>query len=391
VPRITGINCMRQRPVCPPSSACGTLLKIKGMLISMAADLMSMNSDSSGSATTGMPTPIYPLQEAGKDQAASHGSNDGWLLEIKDVDQQDVSFLDDHIFRSGFRAGPQRRQSRYINGLVSQLSRANSSTDAELFSIDMLPVSAIGLWMVAAANLVEVAALVGDTARATILNALMGGQSLTATELAYCANVSRSTASGHLSKLVAARLLTVTHKRRFSYYRIASPLVATMLESIKVVAAIEVPPRRQPRSASDDALRFARSCYDHLAGQVGVAVTDALVAMGHIVLTDEGGEVTSSGARFLSAFGADLTPRTRRIFCQPCLDWSERRYHLKGLVGARILDRLLELAWLKCVSGSRALQLTSSGRAGLSEIFQIEFNSEGVPTGRLCDPRRLTA
>ena len=109
-----------------------------------------------------------------------------------------------------------------------------------------------------------------------MLSALMGGQSLTATELAYCANVSRSTASGHLSKLVAARLSTVTHKRRFSYYRIASPLVATMLESIKVVAAT----RRQPRSANDDALRFARSCYDHLAGQLGVAVTDALVAMG---------------------------------------------------------------------------------------------------------------
>jgi sorbitol-specific phosphotransferase system component IIA len=151
-----------------------------------------------------------------------------------------------------------------------------------------------------------------------------------------------------------------------------------MLESIKVVAAIEVPPRRQPRSANDDALRFARSCYDHLAGQVGVAVTDALVAMGHIVLTDEGGEVTSSGGHFLSAFGADLRPRTRRIFCQPCLDWSERRYHLKGLVGARILDRLLELGWLKCVSDSRALQLTSSGKAGLSETFQIEINNEGV-------------
>jgi DNA-binding transcriptional ArsR family regulator len=272
----------------------------------------------------------------------------------------------------------------------SQLSRANSSAHAELFSIDMLPVSAIGLRMVAAANLVEVAALVGDTARATILSALMGGQSLTATELACCADVSRSTASGHLSKLVAARLLTVTRKRRFSYYRIASPLVATMLESIKVVAAI-VPPRRQPRSANDDALRFARSCYDHLAGQVGVAVTDALVAMGHIVLTDEGGEVTSSGGRFLSAFGADLRPRTRRIFCQPCLDWSERRYHLKGLVGARILDRLLELGWLESVPGSRALQLTPSGRAGLSETFQIEINNEGVPTSRLFDPRRLTA
>jgi len=245
--------------------------------------------------------------------------------------------------------------------------------------------------MVAAANLVEVAALVGDTARATMLNALMGGQSLTATELAYCANISRSTASGHLSKLVAARLLTVIRNRRFSYYRIASPLVATMLESIKVVAAIEVPPRRQPRSANDDALRFARSCYDHLAGQVGVAVTDALVAMGHIVLTDEGGEVTVSGARFLSAFGVDLAPRTRRIFCQPCLDWSERRYHLKGLVGARILDRLLELGWLKSVPGNRALRLTPAGTAGLSEVFQIEFDNADAPAGRSCGPRRLTA
>ena len=271
------------------------------------------------------------------------------------------------------------------------MSRANSSAHAELFSIDMLPVSAIRLRMVAAANLVEVAALVGDTARTTMLNALMGGQSLTASELAYCANVSRSTASGHLSKLVAARLLTVTHKRRFSYYRIASPLVATMLESIKVVAAIEVPPRRQPRSANDDALRFARSCYDHLAGQVGVAVTDALVAMGHIVLTDEGGEVTSSGERFFSAFGVDLRPWTRRLFCQSCLDWSERRYHLKGLVGARILDRLLELGWLKCAPGIRALQLTPAGKAGLSETFRIEINNEHVATGRLFDPRRLTA
>jgi ribosomal protein S19E (S16A) len=167
-------------------------------------------------------------------------------------------------------------------------------------------------------------------------------------------------------------------------------LVATMLESIKVVAAIEVPPRHQPRSAHDDALRFARSCYDHLAGRAGVAITDALVAMGHIALSDEGGELTASGARFLSAFGADLSPRTRRIFCQPCLDWSERRYHLKGLVGAAILHRLLELGWFKRVSGSRALRLTPSGRAGLSEIFHVEINDEGMPSARLYDPPRLT-
>src|SRR5262245_13191072 len=203
--------------------------------------------------------------------------------------------------------------------------------------------------MVAAVSLVQVAALVGDSARATMLSALMGGRSLMAKELAYYANVSPSTASGHLGKLVAARLLTVTRSRRFSYYRIAGPLIASMLESIGVVATIGVPPRRQPRLANDDGVRFARRCYDHLAGYVGVAVTDSLVAMGHIVLTDEGGEVTSSGERFLSAFGADLTRRTRRLFCQPCLDWSERRYHLRGLVGARILDRLLKLGWLKCV------------------------------------------
>ena len=232
--------------------------------------------------------------------------------------------------------------------------------------------------MVAAANLVEVAALVGDTARATMLAALMDGQSLTATELAYRANISRSTASGHLSKLAAARLLIVTRKRRFSYYRIASPLVARMLESIKLVAAIEVPPRHHPRSAHDEALRFARSCYDHLAGHVAVAITDALVAMGHVVLTDEGGELTSSGECFLCTLGADLRSRqrSRRVFCQPCLDWTERRYHLKGLVGAAILRRLLELGWIKRVSGSRALRLTSSGEAGLSEIFHIEFNGK---------------
>lgn len=236
--------------------------------------------------------------------------------------------------------------------------------------------------MVAAANLVEVAALVGDTARATMLAALMGGQSLTATELAYCASISRSTASGHLGKLVAARLLTVRRERRFSYYRIASPLVATMLESMKVVAAIEVPPRHLPRSAHDEALRFARSCYDHLAGRVGVAITDALVAMGRIVLTDEGGEVTASGARFLSTLGVDLKARSRRLFCQPCLDWSERRYHLKGLVGAAILQRLLQLGWFEHAPGSRALRLTSSGRAGLSEVFHIELNDEHVASHR---------
>ena len=148
--------------------------------------------------------------------------------------------------------------------------------------------------MVAAANLVEVAALVGDTARATMLAALMGGQALTSSELAHCARVSRPTASEHLAKLTAARLLAVTQKRRNRYYRIASPLVARMLESIKAVAAIETPPRHQPRSAEDDALRFARTCYDHLAGLLGVAIADALTRKRYLTLGDEGGALVTA-------------------------------------------------------------------------------------------------
>lgn len=235
--------------------------------------------------------------------------------------------------------------------------------------------------MVAAANMVEVAALVGDTARATMLAALMGGQALTASELASHARISRSTASGHLGKLVGARLLSVTQKRRNRYYRIASPLVARMLEGIKAVAAIEVPQRHQPRSVNDDRLRFARTCYDHLAGTLGVAIADALIAKGHIVLTDDGGEVTASGMDFLSTFGAVLAPKSgsRRIFCRPCLDWSERRYHVAGLVGAEIHRCCLERGWLKRDRDTRIVRITSTGQAGLRKTFGIELGGGRAP------------
>jgi DNA-binding transcriptional ArsR family regulator len=225
--------------------------------------------------------------------------------------------------------------------------------------------------MVAAANMVEVAALVGDTARATMLAALMGGQALTASELAARARISKSTASGHLAKLTGARLLSVTQKRRNRYYRIASPLVARMLESIKAVAAIETPPRHQPRSAEVDALRFARTCYDHLAGRLGVAIADALVAKRFVVLSDEGGEVTAAGAKFLAKFGAQLKskPAGRRIFCRACLDWSERRYHVAGLVGAEIWRLCAARGWLTQARGTRAVRITTAGQRGLRETF----------------------
>jgi DNA-binding transcriptional ArsR family regulator len=230
--------------------------------------------------------------------------------------------------------------------------------------------------MVAAANMVEVAALVGDTARATMLNALMGGQALTSSELASLARISRSTASEHLTRMVKARLLTVTQKRRNRYYRIASPLVAKMLESIKAVAALETPARYQPRSAQDDALRFARTCYDHLAGALGVAIADALSVKRYVVLTEEGGEVTPAGARFLTKFGVELHSKSkgRRIFCRACLDWSERRYHIAGFIGAEILRCTLERGWVRQQREARAVHVTAIGRRGFRDTLGVRLD-----------------
>lgn len=229
--------------------------------------------------------------------------------------------------------------------------------------------------MVVAANMVEVAALVGHTARATMLGALMGGQALTATELAFLARISRPTASEHLVRLLDARLISVTPSGRFRYYRITSPLVAQMLESMISVAALELPPRHRPHSARDDALCLARTCYDHMAGRLGVAVADALVARSFVHLSDDGGAVTDAGYGFLCAFGAKLEVdrRSKRVFCRACLDWSERRYHIAGLVGAALQRRFLELDWIARTRETRALKITDTGTAGLKDWFDIDL------------------
>ncbi len=236
--------------------------------------------------------------------------------------------------------------------------------------------------MSSAANIVEVAALVGDTARATMLAALMDGQSLTGSGLAGIARISRSTASEHLTKLVNARLVAASPQGRCCYYRIASPLVAQMLESIGCVAAFEAPARFHPRATRDERMRLVRTCYDHLAGRLGVAIADALVAQEHIMVTEDGGEVTASGMRFLAEFGLDLTasaPGRGRMFCRPCLDWTERRIHLAGRVGAELACRCFELRWLTRLPGSRVVQITQAGATGFAETFGLDLRD---PSGR---------
>jgi hypothetical protein len=161
---------------------------------------------------------------------------------------------------------------------------------------------------------------------------------------------------------------------RTRYYRLASAQVGQMIEAAMLVAR-ESPPRYRPPSALDAALRAARTCYDHLAGRLGVGLADALAAHRFIVMIGDGGHVTRSGSRFLSDFGIDLAAaeRRRRIFCRPCLDWSERRSHLAGSLGAALATRCFELGWIERTQESRAVAITEAGRTGFVERFRVEL------------------
>ncbi len=172
-----------------------------------------------------------------------------------------------------------------------------------------------------------------------------------------------------------ANLLTCIRQGRHRYYRVASSLVARMLESITLVAAIEAPPRHRPRSPQDDALRLARTCYDHLAGRLAVAIADALVARQRGGAGRRWRRGHPDGAAFFSnSLGIDLAeiPR-RRAFCRPCLDWSERRPHLAGAVGAALAERCFALGWIERIRDSRAVAITPRGHNVLRELF--DFNS----------------
>jgi DNA-binding transcriptional ArsR family regulator len=223
-----------------------------------------------------------------------------------------------------------------------------------------------------APQMAEIAALVGDPARANILVALFDGRALTATELSYAASVSPQTTSGHLAKLTQARLLTMVKQGRHRYYRLATPQVAQMMETIMTVAA-DAPPRYRPRSPREDALRLARTCYDHFAGRLGVAIADSLRTRGHVILGDDGGQVTETGLAFLGDLGAQFSKTSRRPFCRHCLDWTERRPHLSGIVGASIAIRCFDLGWVERERNPRALRITPKGQEGFRRSFDFSL------------------
>ncbi|MBB4956208.1 DNA-binding transcriptional ArsR family regulator [Agrobacterium vitis] len=220
--------------------------------------------------------------------------------------------------------------------------------------------------------LAEHAALMGDPARANMLVALMAGQALTAGELASNAGITAQTASGHLSKMVQSHLLVVEKQGRHRYYRLAGAPVAQALETLMALSS-QVPKRQQRVGPKDLALRTARTCYDHIAGRLGVALADSLHNQGYIEFGDGAVRVTRSGHAFFCDFGVALNETTKRgrPLCRTCLDWSERRPHLAGKLGVELLERLLALGWVCRLPQSRALRITPTGQAGFRTHFSI--------------------
>jgi DNA-binding transcriptional ArsR family regulator len=183
--------------------------------------------------------------------------------------------------------------------------------------------------------------------------------------------VSAQTTSGHLAKLTEARFIALEKQGRHHYFRLASPEIATAMEALMIVAA-NGPKRYRPTGPKDQAMRTARTCYDHLAGWLAVALADRLSARQFIVLSDGVAAVTEEGHRFFRGFGLELDdPKNTRPLCRTCLDWSERRSHLAGRLGAALCQRCLDLGWIKRGRDSRAVTFTPLGIEGFRQTFGI--------------------
>jgi DNA-binding transcriptional ArsR family regulator len=221
-------------------------------------------------------------------------------------------------------------------------------------------------------NIVRIAALIGDHARTEVLTALMGGQALTATELAAVAGVTKQTISAHLAKLLDAQLIAVESQGRHRYFRLADDDVVQLLESLMGVAfrtgAVRL--RASPR---EPALRRARVCYDHLAGELSVEIYESLLRREAFIPSAEGLTLTANGKRFFIGAGIDVDAVSvqRRSFCRACLDWSERRHHLAGALGAALLERMLAQRWARRERDSRVVTFSKAGETAARMLFGV--------------------
>ena len=226
-------------------------------------------------------------------------------------------------------------------------------------------------------NIVEVASLIGDASRASMLMCLLGGKSLPANELARAARITPQTASSHLAKMVEGGLLVHESYGRHRYYRLANSEVGQALEALNAIAP-QKPVRSLRESDESRALHFARTCYDHLAGEVGVAWTDKMLQLVLLKEQERDFVLTAEGEQWFGDFGIDLDGIRggRRHFARKCLDWSERRYHMAGALGAAVTSRLFDLGWIERILGGRAIRVTDRGFRGLEDKFGLTLSSD---------------
>ena len=227
-----------------------------------------------------------------------------------------------------------------------------------------------------AIDITGIAGLLADASRATMLQALMDQRARTAGELARLAKIAPSTASQHLSRLTDGGLLVVEAQGRHRYYRLAGTTVAVLLESMMTFAPAPVAPLPARNVVGFD-LRFARTCYDHLAGTIATALYDRLQADGTLSVTSTGIALTRAGARRLRPLGIDAEGlrASRRPLARACLDWTERRDHLAGGLGAALLSSFRAQNWLRPRNAPRALRLTTTGRQALASHFDIDVSA----------------
>lgn len=219
-------------------------------------------------------------------------------------------------------------------------------------------------------DIVRIAALIGDPARANILTALMAGKALTATELAAEAGVTAQTASSHLAKLEDGGLIAATRHGRHKYFVLAGSRVAALLETLMGLAASggHLRSRTGPKDAD---LRAARVCYNHLAGEAGIQLYDSLVGRGYLVLGSGGLTLSTAGRAFVTGLGLapDRLDKGRAPLCRACLDWSERRSHLAGTLGRALLEQMQEKGWCARLPGTRLIKFARAGRAAFDAAF----------------------